>query len=144
LVIRGVRRRHTPVTGTRCQSPFFSENEADFTVRIITGGVEITAYNGTAANIVIPDTINGQSVVAIGERAFRGKNLTSVTIPNSVTSIGTGTFSNNQLTSVTIGTSVISIGYGAFRNNRLTSVAIPNSVTNSDGAFDDSVTLTRQ
>ena len=39
-------------------------------------------------DLVIPESINGYLVVAIGERAFRYSSHTSVTIPDSVTSIG--------------------------------------------------------
>ena len=71
------------------------------------------------------------SVVTIGNNAFRDSGLTSITIPNSVTSIGNGAFQFcNSLTSVTIGNSVTTIGGFAFYNcTGLTSITIPNSVT---------------
>ena len=51
------------------------------------------AYSGT---IVIPDyvTYNNKTlrVASIGQSAFRGCSLTSITIPNSVTSIGSYAF----------------------------------------------------
>ncbi len=50
-------------------------------------------------------------------------------IPNSVTSIGDYAFSGNMLESVTMGDSIISIGDYAFSGNKLTSLFIPNSVT---------------
>jgi hypothetical protein len=76
------------------------------------------------------------SVTSIGDGAFLGNQLTSVTIPDSVTSIGDSAFWNNQLTSVIIPNSVTSIGDRAFLNNQLTSVIIPNSVTSiGDYAF---------
>ena len=97
---------------------------------------EIRGYKGSEKRLVIPGAIWGDPVTSIGERAFREKQLTSVTIPNSVTSIGNNAFATNQLTSVTIPNSVTSIGNGAFVNNQLTSVTIPNSVTSiGDSAF---------
>ena len=75
-------------------------------------------------------TIIPNSVTSIGEGAFSGCSLTSLTIPNSVTSIGDFAFSGCSLTSLTIPNSVISIGYAAFSGCSLTSLTIPNSVTN--------------
>ena len=75
-------------------------------------------------------TIIPNSVTSIGEGAFSGCSLTSLTIPNSVTSIGDVAFFGCSLTSLTIPNSVISIGYAAFYGCSLTSLTIPNSVTN--------------
>jgi hypothetical protein len=134
----------------------------DFKYDVVGSTITITGYLGSGGSVTIPETIDGKPVTAIDgstdSRGFSGKELTSVTIPNSVTSIGDDAFRNNQLTSVpipnsvtsighsafyynqltsvTIGNSVTSIGYGAFSNNQLTSVIIPNSVTSIGfGAF---------
>ena len=72
----------------------------------------------------IPSTVDGYSVVSIGENAFHDNQLTSATIPNSVVAIGTAAFRFNQLTTVIISHSVASIGIDAFSNNQLTSVTI--------------------
>ncbi|MEI6796197.1 MAG: leucine-rich repeat protein, partial [Methanomassiliicoccales archaeon] len=82
--------------------------------------------------IIIPSTLGGYSVVAIGSNAFKNcTSLTSVTIPNSVTSIGNYAFREcTSLTSVTIPDSVTSIGsYAFYYCTSLTSVTIPNRVT---------------
>jgi hypothetical protein len=101
----------------------FSQNASDFTVDA--KGV-ITKYIGFDTDVVIPATIGGKSITAIGKEAFKKNDLTSVTIPNSVTEIGESAFAQNQLTKVTIGTGVKTIGKSAFADNKLTSVTIPN------------------
>ena len=58
------------------------------------GTVEITSYGGADTEIVIPDTLDGKPVTAIGELAFHfSLSLTSVTIPDSVTCISKRAFS---------------------------------------------------
>jgi hypothetical protein len=97
--------------------------------------VEVTgrASRNTATDIVIPSTVSDgtttYSVTTIGDDAFYGNALTSVTIGNSVTTIGESAFYGNALTSVIIPDSVTTIGDYAFQVNALTSVVIPDSVT---------------
>ena len=104
------------------------------TVGMPDGEVQVTgrASDNTATDIVIPATVvdsgTAYSVTTIGDRAFYGNALTSVTIGNSVTTIEDVAFFDNALTSVTIGNSVTSIGKEAFAFNALTSVIIPDSV----------------
>lgn len=59
-------------------------------------------------------TLNGNSLTEIGEYAFSGTSITSISIPNSVTTIGNYAFSTCRLTSVTIPNSVESIGESVF------------------------------
>jgi len=102
----------------------------------MTKGV-LTGYNerGRSTALVIPNAIWGESVTSIGARAFQGKGLTSVTIPDSVTSIGNETFADNKLTSVTIPASVTSIGNGAFRYNDITKITVVADITIKNDAF---------
>jgi len=124
----------------------FNDNELEyFAEHNIISFVERPSICNTT-DIIIPSTINGNSVTTIGDFAFQNNQLSSVVIPNSVTTIGTQAFTENQLTSVTLGNSVTTIGDSAFQNNQLSSVVIPNSVTTiGSEAFTDnqltSVTL---
>ena len=57
------------------------------------GTVEITGYSGDAEELIIPDTLAGKTVTAIGDSAFYCcESLTSVTIPDSVEQIGMNPF----------------------------------------------------
>ena len=66
----------------------------------------ITGYSGSRAEIRIPNRINGMNIIAIEDRVFAGRKLTSVIIPNNVILIGSETFSRNEITSITIGANV--------------------------------------
>ena len=100
------------------------------TVNISNGITRIgdCAFDGLGiTSITIPD-----SVTSIGNDAFGDcGNLTDITIPDSVTSIGDYTFYGcKSLTSVTIPDSVKSVGQSAFEYcESLTSITIPCSVT---------------
>ncbi len=53
----------------------------------------LTGYRGESAEVVIPQTLDGYTVIAIGAGAFSGtQHITSVTIPASVTSIDATAF----------------------------------------------------
>ncbi|MBR5687234.1 MAG: leucine-rich repeat protein [Prevotella sp.] len=71
---------------------------ADGTATVITG-----QYSG---DITIPDTFtsNGRTytVTAVDASAFRFKNITSITLPETLTSIGSYAFANTNITSLTI------------------------------------------
>ena len=115
-------------------SVVFSEYDdpKDFDIKIIDEGesVSITRYKErNTATLRIPTRIRGLPVTGVGEQAFFGNHLLSVTIPDSVTNIGIEAFSHNALTNVIIPDSVTHIGHAAFSNNDLTSVIIPDSVT---------------
>jgi hypothetical protein len=102
---------------------------ADFEIKDRGGGVIITKYVGWNAAVEIPSRINGKSVTAIGDYAFKNKELTSVIIPDCLASIGDEAFADNRLTSVSVPSQVSFIGILAFAHNRLTSVTIPNGVS---------------
>ena len=96
------------------------------------GMVKITSYGGADTEIVIPDTLDGKPVTAIGELAFHfSLSLTSVTIPDSVTCISKRAFSCcYNLMSIALPSGLTAIEPGTFELcNSLTSIAIPDSIT---------------
>lgn len=77
--------------------------------------VEITGSDYKATSIEIPETISGLPVTAIGDYAFNGSSISSITIPGSVKTIGKYAFSMSaNLKSVTIPDSVEFIDLRAF------------------------------
>ena len=104
------------------------------------GQITITAYNGNAAEVTIPDKISGKSVTSIGKWAFlNGSSLKSITIPEGVTSIGEEAFLGcSVLTDVTLPDSLMTIGNYAFLScYKLPDITIPANVTRiGSRAFD--------
>ena len=75
-----------------CGLPFLpaeAESFGDFVYTVSDGNATITGYNGAGGEVAIPETVNGNTVVAIGDSAFSGQTgITGITIPKTVTSIG--------------------------------------------------------
>ena len=88
------------------------------------GGTRLLA--GVNGAVEIPE-----GVTEIGSWAFSGREITSITLPNTVTNIEMFAFENcHRLTTVEIPNGVASIGLYAFHGcDGLTSVTIPNGVT---------------
>ena len=108
-------------------------------------GYEVSIGDCTDTDIIIPNEYDGMAVIGIGDSAFAGANINSITIPDSVTSINYSAFAHCYvLTSVTIPDSVTSIGDCAFSDcYDLTSVTFPDSVTSIGAeAFASCIRLT--
>ena len=96
------------------------------------GTAEITDYLGTAAELVVPDTLSGYKVTSIGAYTFYScSSLRSVTLPDSLNIIGDGAFNYcTSLTSITLPDSLNIIGDDAFFYcDSLTSITLPDSLT---------------
>ena len=79
------------------------------------GNGTITVYKGQDTLLVIPRSIGGVLVTAIGDYVFSDKGLEKVIIPDSVTSIGGSAFSSNRFSSIAIGANV-ALGLFPFSN----------------------------
>ncbi len=90
----------------------------------------ITGYSGGGATLTVPETIDGYTVIAIGQAAFKGKNVYCVTIPDTVTSIGRDAFMNcSNLRTLLIPDSVTVIAREAFAGTGLRSLDLPANLT---------------
>ncbi len=125
----------------------------DYERQITISGVAITGFSESGAakvetnkDPVIPaaDT-EGNTIVAVGEGAFRDQGLTSVTFPtgmmvdyddtvtNRVTKRGNfiiaeSAFANNELTEVNLPEGVIAVLPSAFQMNKIETVSLPRTI----------------
>ena len=115
-----------------------------FTYEEVENGISITDYdiNKGGVDIVIPSTIDGKTVVAIGDNAFERKVLSTETSMLNKNNIQ---FMSNKedreiaselplgnIKSVVIPSTVKSIGEGAFAYNEITSITLSNGLETID------------
>lgn len=97
-------------------------------------------YYSGSEELVIPETINGQTVTAIADYAFSGNDtITTVILPNTLTHIGDYAFSSCKgLRGIYVPGSVTGIGVYAFADcEQLEAVYIPGTVQSiGHGALD--------
>lgn len=94
-------------------------------------GVTITKYNGPYNSPSVLTSINGNSVIAIGNEAFRNNdNLTAVYLYSPIATIGDYAFYDcDNLTKVSMPSTVTSIGEKAFYScNKLSFTTLPSKL----------------
>ena len=130
------------VAVTNNESASYAANSSisqDFSYETLSDGtISITKYKGGKKDVIIPSEIDGYTVTAIGQEAFRTIAVTSVTIPSSVKEIGQDAFEYcTSLTSVNLSNGIKKIGRSAFYHcTSLKNITIPNSVNEIGwGAF---------
>ena len=98
-------------------------------------GMVITKYNGSVPMVIIPDEIDGEPVVAIGERAFDSKtSLESITMLDNITLIDDCAFIDcKNLTNVELSSSLETIGHSAFAGCGFSEITLPVSLKYMEG-----------
>ena len=124
----------------------YAQSSGVFTVALNddSTGVVITGYNGNAAQLGIPSSLEGMPVKGIGSGAFKGKTtITSLVIPKGVTEIGKEAFQGcRNMEKVTLPDTLQKIGSRAFDSTGLTTVSIPTGCTDiGEGTFSNCTRL---
>ena len=90
-------------------------SDSDFDYAVYDGKSVIKKYIGaTGVTVVVPKSLGGYPVVAIGEYAFAGCNILNIELPEGIESINYGAFESSSLISITIPSTVTDIGESAF------------------------------
>jgi len=126
--------------------PAFADTDGVYDYTLAGGTATIDRYLGGPGDVIIPSTLGGMPVTAIGNRAFEYcSHLHSLIIPEGVVSVGDDAFAGcSGLSRVSLPDSVLVIGRGAFDGcDSMTSITIPSNVTSiSEGAFNGCSSLT--
>ncbi|MBR4868647.1 MAG: leucine-rich repeat protein, partial [Clostridia bacterium] len=102
----------------------------DFEYEIVDGEITIVGYKKRHVdNIVVPASIDGLSVTAIGTRAFCESSAKSFVLPNSLKTIGYASFSLSTVKTIAIPEGVTYIDEMAFMGcHNLTNVTLPSTL----------------
>ncbi len=112
----------------------------DADVTITDGVITACSYDFNYTDIIIPSTLNSQTVVGIKDGSgfngvFSDNGITSVSLPSSIKTIGKYAFHTNKLIEVTFeaNSNIQIIGDGAFKwNSYLNPITLP---THSSSSF---------
>jgi hypothetical protein len=109
------------------------------------GGASIKTYTGKEENCIIPETLDGYTVIAIFPYAFEGNNyIKNVVIPSSMLFISRDVFRHcTSLQSVSLNNILMILDNAVFRGCKsLKEISIPDSVTEfGDSMFLDCLSL---
>jgi len=100
-----------------CFCSVSAETSGAYTYTVANGEASITGYSDyKSSDIIIPATLGGYPVTAIGDSAFKNKsNLISVVVPEQVKSLARYSFyENEQLESITLPDGLTTIGGSSF------------------------------
>ncbi len=90
-------------------------------------------YNGTTANLVIPETYNGKTIIGVYSEAFKGNtSIQSVTLPSTVKEINASAFEGcTNLTTINMAAEgVTTISDNAFKGcSKLNTITLPSTLT---------------
>jgi hypothetical protein len=88
----------------------------------------IEDYYWDDEDVVIPETIDWETVIQIGDRAFFEKNIKSVKLPATLKFIWKEAFKLNQIEDIELPDWIIKIDDWAFEFNNIKKVILPDSL----------------
>lgn len=99
--------------------------------RFVGKGLRITAYNGFESDrIIIPNKIDGQPVISIGEKAFMNAAISEVILPKSIKAVFNNAFNGcKNLKHIDLPDDVQYLGEYCFNSSGITEFTCPNSLT---------------
>ena len=122
-----------------------AEVEGDFTYVVLNGQATITAAStDISGDVVIPETLGGYPVTAIGSGAFNNRDsMTSLTIPDGVAIAEKAVYDCNALTAIDV--SETNADYSTvdgvlFNKDKTTLIAYPAGKTDTEYVIPDGVT----
>ena len=93
----------------------------------------------TISSVVIPSDIYGTKIIGIDKKAFYGRPLTNIVLPETLETIGESAFEETQLVSVIIPESVATLGKSSFgRTTALKDLSILGACDIGTNAFSNS------
>lgn len=104
----------------------------DEDVEVVKGILKSCSYDFSNTNIIIPNQLDGQEVLAIGEEygssVFASKGITNVQLPNGLKTISASNFYDNKISSLDLPASMEVIGSSAFSNNYIKEIVFGDLV----------------
>ena len=98
------------------------------------GTATITKYTGSAAEVTIPEKIDGYTVTVIGEDAFRYSTVSKVVLPDTIERIDKHAFMSSSLANIILPNSITYIATEAFVGSELVYINLPSSLTTINSA----------
>jgi hypothetical protein len=88
----------------------------------------IIGYHWDNEDIVIPETINWETVTAIGNNVFYDRNIKSVKLPSTIKLIWEYAFRNNQIEDIKLPDNLKYIWAMRFANNKIEYLELPPNI----------------
>jgi hypothetical protein len=104
---------------------------------VVENGVIVScSYDFSETDIIIPETLDGQTIIALGDEdvfnpdCFYDKGITSIVLPSSLLEIGENALKSNDITSIEFPENLEVLGYSCLGGNsyQFDSIVLPSSL----------------